>query len=51
MFVQGVRDLQPADECQCRDILTAVEALDELALKKSMYDLRLSLCLILTERM
>jgi len=33
MFVQGVRDLQPADECECMDILTAVGYLDQLALE------------------
>jgi len=27
-----VRDLQPADECECRDILTAVRNLGKLAL-------------------
>ena len=30
MFVQGVRDLQPADEYEYRDILTAVRELCEL---------------------
>ena len=33
MFVQGVRDLQLADECKCRDILTPVGNLVQLALK------------------
>jgi len=33
MFVHGVRDLQLADECQCRDILTEVGDLGHLALK------------------
>jgi len=31
MFVQGVRDLQSADECECRDVLTG--DLGELALE------------------
>jgi len=33
MFAQGMRDLQSADEYKCRDILTAVGDLDQLALK------------------
>jgi len=32
MFVQGVRNMQLADECECRDVLTAVGNLDQLAL-------------------
>jgi len=34
MFVHGVRDLQPVDECTCRDILTTVEDLSQLALEE-----------------
>jgi len=33
MFVQGVRNLQPADECECRDVLTAIGDLGLFALK------------------
>ena len=33
MFIQGVRELQPADECECKDVLTAVEDLSQLALE------------------
>ena len=33
MFVQGVTDLQLADECECRDVLTTVVDLGQLALK------------------
>ena len=33
VFVQGVRDLQPADERECGDVLIAVEDLGQLALK------------------
>ena len=31
MFVQRVRDLQPTNKCECRDVLTAVGELGELA--------------------
>jgi len=34
VFVQRVRDLHPTDECECRDVLTAVGDLDELVLKE-----------------
>ena len=33
VFVQGVRDLQPADEHDCGDVLITVEDLGQLALK------------------
>ena len=33
MFIQCVRDLQPADECDCKDVLTTVEDLSQLALE------------------
>jgi len=33
MFIQWVRDLQPADECDCKDVLTAVGDLGQLALE------------------
>ena len=33
VFVQWVRDLQSSDECECRDIFTAVENLGKLALE------------------
>ena len=33
MLAQRVRDLQPADECECRDVLTAVGDLSQLALE------------------
>ena len=33
MFVQGVRDLQPADERECGDVLTAVGDLSQLTLE------------------
>jgi len=33
MFVHGVRDLQPVNECECRDILTAVGDLSQLVLQ------------------
>ena len=33
MFVHWVRDLQLADECECRDVLTAVGDLSQLALE------------------
>jgi len=33
MLVQGVSNLQPADECECRVILTVVGNFDQLALK------------------
>ena len=32
MSVRLVRDLQPTDECECRDVLTATGDLGELAL-------------------
>ena len=32
-LVQGVRDLHPADEGECGDVLTAIRDLDQLALK------------------
>ena len=35
MFVQGVRDLQPTDECKRRDVLTVVGDLGQLASKVS----------------
>jgi len=35
VFVQGVGDLQLADECECRDVLTTVGDLGELALKEA----------------
>ena len=31
MFVQWVRDLKPTDEHECRDVLTTVGDLDQLA--------------------
>ena len=33
VLVQGVRNLQPAGERECRDVLTAVGDLDQLALE------------------
>ena len=33
MLVHGVRNLQSADECECRNILTAVGNFDQLALE------------------
>ena len=33
MFVQGMTNLQLADECECRDVLTTVGDLDQLALE------------------
>jgi len=45
----GARDLQPADECECGDLLTTVRDFGHRPLKK-MYDLRLSPDLNLTER-
>jgi len=33
MFVQWVRDLQTDDECECKDVLTAVGDLGQLTLK------------------
>jgi len=33
MFVKGVRSLQQANECECRDILTAVGNFGHLALE------------------
>ena len=33
MFVQELRDLQLAEECECRDVLTAVGDLGQLALE------------------
>jgi len=33
MSVQWVKDLQPANECKCRDVLIAVGDLGQLALK------------------
>ena len=33
MFVQGMRDLQPVDERECRDVLTAVGDIGQLVLK------------------
>ena len=33
MLAQRVRDLQPADECECGDVITAVGNLGQLALK------------------
>jgi len=33
MFVQRMRDLQPANECKCRNILTIVGEFGQLALK------------------
>ena len=33
LFVQGVRDLMPADEREYKDVLTAVRDLGQLALK------------------
>jgi len=50
VFVHGVGVLQPTDECEGIYVLTAARDLGELALQEVMYDLRLSLCLILTER-
>ena len=35
MFVKWVRDLQPSNECECRDVLIATENLCELALEKA----------------
>jgi len=35
VLVQGVKNLQPADERECRDVLTAVRDFGELALKKA----------------
>ena len=32
-FVQGVSDLQPADECERRDLFTAIRDFGKLALK------------------
>jgi len=34
MPVQGVSDLQPTDECECRDLLTTVGDFDQLALEE-----------------
>ena len=33
MFVQGARDLQPADKCECSDVLTAVGDFVQLVLE------------------
>lgn len=33
MLVQGVRNMQPADEYECRDILTAIRNFGRLALE------------------
>ena len=35
VLVQGVRNLQPTDECECRDILIAVEEFGKLALEEA----------------
>ena len=35
VLVKGVRNLQPVDECECRDILTAVGDFGELALEEA----------------
>ena len=35
MFAQGVRDLQLADERECRDVLTTAGDLGELALEEA----------------
>ena len=50
-----MRDLQPTDECEFRDILAVIGDLGRLALKEAgarfeavTQDLRLSPCLILT---
>ena len=34
VLVQEVRNLQPTDECECRDILTVVGDFDKLALEE-----------------
>ena len=36
IFIQGVRNLHPTDECECKDILTAVGNFGQLALKVTM---------------
>ena len=33
VFIQRVRDLHPTDECECRDVLTAVGDLGKLVLE------------------
>ena len=35
MLVQGVRNLQSVNECECRDILTTVENFGQLALEET----------------
>jgi len=39
MLIQGVRNLQPADECECRDIIVVVKNFGWLAL--TVIDVRL----------
>ena len=35
VFVQRVRNMHPADECECRDVLTVVRDFGELTLKEA----------------
>jgi len=35
VLIQGLRNLQPAKECECRDVLTTVGDFGELVLKEA----------------